>query len=159
MILAHLPSGYLVGRAFGAQRGPVMAAALAGSVLPDLDLIWFYGIDGRAFHHHLYWVHMPGFWAMVAAVALPAVRLTMPRLWRPALAFFAALLVHLILDSIGGGIAWGWPASRDLFALVEVPASRSHWVLSFLTHWTMAPEAAIILAAAVLFLRRKARPA
>lgn len=155
MILAHLPAGYLVGRAFGARAGPVMAAALAGAVLPDLDLIWFYLIDDRAFHHHRYWVHIPGFWAAVAAVVLPLCRIAAPQLWWPALAFFASILVHLVLDSVGGGILWLWPFDDRLIALVEVPATQSHWVLSFLAHWTVALEAAIILAAAALWLRAR----
>lgn len=159
MILAHLPAGYLVGRAFGTTRGPMMAAALAGSVLPDFDLIWFYLIDERAFHHHHYWVHVPGFWALVAAVVLPLVRRAALSLWRPALAFFAAILVHLVLDSIGGGVMWLWPFDRTLIALVEVPPTQSHWVLSFLVHWTFALEIAIILTAAALVLAARKAPA
>ncbi|KAG1647501.1 Bicyclomycin resistance protein [Nymphon striatum] len=36
-----------------------MSAAIFGAILPDLDLIWFYFVDRGAFHHHLYWVHVP----------------------------------------------------------------------------------------------------
>ena len=45
------------------------------------------------------------------------------------------------------------PANGTLYALVEVPATRSHWVLSFLTHWTMLAELAIWVAAAALASR------
>jgi inner membrane protein len=158
VILAHLPAGYLVGRAFGVRSGPVMAAALAGSVLPDLDLIWFYLIDDRAFHHHRYWVHIPAFWAMVAGVALPLVRLLAPGMLRPALALIAVILVHIVLDSIGGGILWFWPFDGTMSVLVEAPATQSHWVLSFLVHWTFALEAAIMLTAAALFLAARKAP-
>ena len=35
-----------------ACAGTLLWAAVMGGVLPDLDLIWFYLIDNRAFHHH-----------------------------------------------------------------------------------------------------------
>ncbi len=158
MLTAHLPAGYLTGRAFGVTSGAVMGAALAGSVLPDFDMIWFHFVDHRAFHHHRYWVHAPGFWAIIAAVALPLIRLLAPRLWWPALAFFASLLVHLILDSLAGSIMWLWPFDSTLYALVEVPPTRSHWVLSFLTHWTFLSELVIWALAIGLYLRTR-RPA
>jgi hypothetical protein len=154
MLIAHLPAGYLTARAFGARRGPVMAAALVASVLPDFDMIWFLFIDHGAIHHHRYWVHVPGFWAAVAVVLLPAVRLAAPALWWPAVAFFASLLLHLVLDSIGGGIMWGWPFDRTLHALVEVPAAHGHWVASFVLHWTFLLELCVIGVAGWLWLKR-----
>ncbi len=154
MITAHLPAGYIVGRAMPVAPW-VMAAALAGSVLPDFDLIWFYFIDDRAFHHHRYWVHAPGFWLIVAAASLPLMRWRLPRHMPAAWAFFAALLVHLILDSLAGSIMWLWPFDDTLYALVQVPATRSHWVLSFLTHWTFAAELAIWAVAITFFLRQR----
>ncbi|MEM8593156.1 MAG: metal-dependent hydrolase, partial [Pseudomonadota bacterium] len=70
MILAHLPAGYILGRAL--KPAPyVMPAALIGSMLPDFDLIFFYLIDDRAIHHHRYWVHIPGFWVILALIVLP----------------------------------------------------------------------------------------
>jgi len=158
MITAHLASGYLTGRAFGARGGLVLAAALLGSVLPDFDLIWFYLIDNRAFHHHRYWVHAPGLWLALAAIALPLLRWRAPGLLWPALAFLAAIFIHLVLDSLAGSIMWLWPFETTLYALVEVPARRSHWLLSFLTHWTMLAELAVWGAAIGLWLQDR-RPA
>ena len=71
--------------------------------------------------------------------------------------FFAALLLHMVLDSIGGGILWGAPFSDHLYALVEVPASQPHWALSFLLHWTFLLELGIWGWA--LYLWRKGRRA
>ena len=68
MLIAHLPSGYLLGRGAGA-KGRLMAAALAGSVFPDLDMIWFHLVDHGAIHHHRYWMQAPGFWLIIAALA------------------------------------------------------------------------------------------
>ncbi|NTT87475.1 metal-dependent hydrolase [Tabrizicola fusiformis] len=154
MILAHLPSGYVLARLAGQPRGLTLMATLAGAVFPDLDLIWFYLIDDRAFHHHRYWVHAPGFWLIIAALALPMIRRFAPSVLLPAALFLAAVFLHLVLDTLAGSIMWLWPFSNRLYALVEVPATRSHWVLSFLTHWSALAELALILWAAVLWFRR-----
>lgn len=153
MLVAHLPSGYLLARLSGA-RGVTMAAALIGAIAPDLDLIWFYLVDDRAFHHHKYWVHAPGFWLFLALVTLPLLQAFRPALLRPALVFLAAIFLHLVLDSLGGGIMWLWPLSDQLYQLVTVPPRQSHWVLSFILHWTFMAELVITAAAALLWLRR-----
>jgi inner membrane protein len=131
MITAHLPSGYVLGRT--AQRYGIhpwlMPAALIGAVLPDIDLIWFYLIDDRAFHHHYYWVHIPGFWLVVAVVTLLSLRQWRRQWLPPARAFFAAIFLHLILDSIAGSVAWSLPVSDHLFGLFTVPVTQSNFVL------------------------------
>ena len=153
MLTAHLPSGYLLARAVPKGITALMPVALVGAVFPDIDMIWFHLVDHRAFHHHFYWVHIPAFWAAVAVVVLPLAA------WAGRLAtaavFFAAILIHLVLDSIGGGILWGAPVSDHLFTLVEVPAVRSHWVWSFIFHWTFLAELLIWGAAVLLWLKRK----
>jgi inner membrane protein len=157
MLIAHLPAGYILGRGLKVRQGPVMWAALIGSVLPDLDLVWFYFVDHRSIHHHKYWVHAPGFWLIVIAVLYPLAAWKAPSLKAPLLVFLAAMLIHLCLDSIGGGIMWLWPISDHLYALVEVPATQSHWILSFIVHWTFWAEVAILASAAVLWWHRKER--
>lgn len=155
MLTAHLPAGYCLAR-LSPRRAPyVLAAALIGAVLPDFDLLAFYLLDGRSIHHHRYWVHVPLFWALVAGAAMPL----LTRLGRGAAgaAFFASIFVHLILDTIAGGIMWGAPVSDALVALVDVPATRSHFMLSFIFHWTFALEAAVWAAAAVIWARSRGR--
>jgi inner membrane protein len=154
MLIAHLPAGYILGRSLKVQKGTVMWAALIGSVFPDLDMFWFHLVDHRAFHHHRYWVHAPGFWLAVAAVLYPLAMWKAPKWKIPLLVFLAAVLIHLCLDTIGGGIMWLWPFADHLYAFVEVPATQSHWVLSFIVHWTFWAEVAIVAFAAVLWLRR-----
>ena len=116
---------------------------MLGGVLPDLDLIWFYFVDNRAFHHHHYWVHIPAFWAMVALVTFPILRVFKPTWRRAAVAFFAAILVHMCLDSVAGGVKWLWPFSDAFFQLVTVPAAQSHWILNFVLHPVFLLEIAI----------------
>ena len=153
MITAHLPAGYLTGRALAAG-GPVLAAAVLGGVFPDLDLIWFYLVDNRAFHHHHYRVHVPAFWLAVAAVTLPALRV-LQRAWLPpALAFLAAIAVHLVLDTLAGDIKWLWPFSDSFHHLVTVPARHGHWVLNFVLHPVFLAEIAIWATALWVWRRR-----
>lgn len=142
MIIAHLPSGYILGRHWAAAP-MVLPAAVLGGILPDFDMIWFYGIDDRAIHHHRYWVHAPGFWAMIALVTLPAIALFARRFLMAALAFFGALLLHICLDTIAGDIMWGWPFSTDFTHLITIPARFDAWVLNFVLHPVFALELAI----------------
>lgn len=156
MLTAHLPSGYVLGRLLPKTIAHAMPVALVGAVAPDLDMIWFHLVDNGAIHHHRYWVHVPAFWIVAAAVALPLA-------WRfgrlgAALVFFAAILMHLLLDTISGGILWGAPFSDHLFALVTVPADYSHWIISFVLHWTFAAELVVWAVALILWLTRH-RPA
>jgi inner membrane protein len=160
VLTAHLPSGYVLARALPPAIPALMPipflmpVALLGAVAPDFDMIWFLFVDKGAIHHHRYWVHIPAFWALVALVALPLA-------WwlghlRTALVFFAAILMHLLLDTISGGIMWGVPFSDRLFALVEVPAAYSHWVISFMLHWTFLAEVVVWLVAISFWFRRRA---
>lgn len=153
MLTAHLPSGYLLARGIGWPGGAVMGAALLGAVAPDFDMLWFHFVDNGAVHHHRYWPHIPALWALVAAVALPlAARLN---LWRPALAFFAAITLHLLLDTISGGILWGWPVSDRLMSLTTVAPTHSNWVWSFVFHWTFLFELLIWAATLTLLFRNR----
>lgn len=158
MITAHLPAGYVLGRTaqrYGVNRW-LMLAALVGSVLPDFDLIWFYLVDDRAIHHHHCWVHIPGFWAPVAVATLLSLRMWAPNWLPPARVFFVAIFLHLILDSIAGSIAWAWPFSDHLFEFVQVPATQSHFIWSFILHWTVSFE--LMIWALAIFLFAKATP-
>lgn len=151
MLIAHLPAGYLLARrlaprlaAAPAEARRLMALGLAGSVFPDIDLFYFYLLDGRQTLHHDYWTHIPAFWptAMLgAAVLLWLARVAIP--WREGLAFLAGVFLHLLLDTPTGGIIWGWPASQNRFLLVEVPARFDWWVWNFVLHWTFLLELAI----------------
>ncbi len=149
MITAHLPSGYVLARVFR-WTGLSFAAALVGATFPDIDLIWFYFIDDRAFHHHHYWVHAPGF-----ALACSALLLLVTRLHPFAVAFAAGWTLHILLDAPVGGLMWFWPFDNTLYTPIEVPPTRSHWVLSILTHWSVLMELTVWGAAMTLYLRRE----
>ncbi|MCF2904008.1 metal-dependent hydrolase [Octadecabacter sp. CECT 8868] len=157
MITAHIPSGYVFGRLLqnsGARWPLILPAAVVGGILPDFDMIWFYLIDDRAFHHHRYWVHIPAFWALVAIAVLPPLALTAKRFLPAALAFFAALFLHLCLDTLAGDILWHWPWSNDFTHFVTIPAVYDWWVLNFVLHWVFGLEILIWVAAVWLWIKR-----
>ena len=153
MLTAHLPSGYVMARLWGRPAPWLMLAALIGAMVPDLDMLWFHLVDNASVHHHRYWPHIPLIWAGIAVVCTGILWRTQ---WRVAgLMFFAAIFLHLMLDTVTGGILWLYPVSSTLFRLVEVPAAYDHWVISFLLHWTFALELAVWLAALVLWVQRR----
>ncbi|HHB81073.1 MAG TPA: metal-dependent hydrolase [Aliiroseovarius sp.] len=143
----------MLAKAWPRRSKALTATAMLGAVFPDFDMLWFHLVDQRAFHHHLYWVHFPAFWALVALVALPLLRAFQPRALPYAIVFFAGIFLHLVLDSFTGAIAWAWPWSDHLYALVTVPATQANWVLSFVLHWTFLAEIVIWVAAVVIWRR------
>lgn len=154
MITAHFPSGYLLAQALPDDR-KIFWAAILGAVCPDLDLIWFYVVDDRAFHHHRYWPHIPAVWIGFALLALPLMAVFARRLV-PALAvFIAAVLMHIVLDTVAGDVLWGWPLSDRLFHLIEVPAIYGNWVWNFILHPVFLAEVLIWVAACLAW--QKAR--
>ena len=147
MIIGHLPGGYLVAKAAGAMGAAgLFWGIILGSILPDFDMLWFLYVDHGTIHHHEYLTHRPAVWAVVLLIGT---------LVRSPLLIGIGLgaLVHMVLDSIVGSIAWLWPLSEASFPLVVVPATHSNWVLSFLFHWTFAVEICLTLIAAWVFLR------
>ena len=154
MLTAHLPSGYIVARLVRRPVPYLMPAALIGANFPDLDMIWFHLVAHRAVHHHMYWPHIPLIWVFIAAVILPALR-SLGYL-STGLVFFGTVFLHLALDTIVGGILWGYPASDALLTLVVIPPTYSNWVLSFVLHWTFLLEIAL-WAMAIWFWSRRAR--
>ncbi|PST22026.1 metal-dependent hydrolase [Mesorhizobium plurifarium] len=152
MFIAHLPAGYLlthgIARKHDTIRRRALTVGLIFSVLPDLDLLYFYFADGRRTPHHDYLTHSPIFWLGVAALTAATLILAGRRRY----IFFvwvalANVMMHLFLDSIAADIRWFHPFAETRFNLVEVPARFEPWYLNFILHWTFAAEIAICAAA------------
>lgn len=160
MLIAHLPSGYVLG---SLARGPrregqgAMVAAVVGSVIPDIDMLYFHFVDGGRTHRHDYVTHWPLFWLAVGLLSLVTCTLVeRPNL--PAVAlFFAGAMLHMMLDTVASPIMWLMPFDREAFDLVTVPAAYGNWVLSFMLHWTFALEILICACALWLALRQSSR--
>ncbi|WP_415921271.1 metal-dependent hydrolase [Tateyamaria sp. SN6-1] len=156
MIIAHAPAGYMLAcicdRPFDRDQ-VVFWSILAGSVAPDLDMLRFVFLDGGAVHHHSYFTHDPTVWAGVLTLGFVATS-------RVLIGVGLGALLHMVLDTIVGAVSWGWGDLSVSGPLITVPATQSHWVLSFLLHWTMLIELVICAGAARMYwLRRKARAA
>lgn len=158
MFIAHAPSGYLLGVLLQRlRRSPViLLACVIGATLPDLDLLYFYLVDGRQTHHHKYFSHWPLLWL---GLTLPsAIWLGLRRnsaATGAALAFALGGMLHMLLDSFVGDIWWLAPFHDQVYALFSVPARFQPWWLNFVLHWSFIAELAICLAALVLYLYRR----
>lgn len=161
MLTAHLPAGYLTGTYFQNRlfEGPVITAALIGGLAPDIDMLAFHFVDHGTVHHHVYMTHWPLFWLVLLSPVILYCHFKTHLLCRNAVtAFLAAVIVHLVLDTIAGPIFWFKPFSDLPVELVEVPAARGHWILSFLMHWTFALEIGVWVLAYVSFRRCTCAP-
>lgn len=163
MLIGHIPAGYLAGTAAldrlavpFVQRRALPAATLVASVAPDLDVIAFYTVGGDV-HHHAYPTHWPLVWAGVAGLGLVAGALGRSRFVLLLSLFVGgAALLHLSLDSIAGAVRWAAPVSMHETTLVDVPATRSHWLWSMVLHWTFGIELTLTAVAAAVWRRRRA---
>ena len=162
MLTAHLPSGYVLGkiltkrleRDHQGQAGAMMKGALIGAMVPDLDMLYFHFVNHGHTHHHLFITHWPLAWLALAIPVLAGLSLRGTiRARNAAMAFFAGVLLHLLLDSVAGPIFWLLPFAPGRVELFHVPAAYSHWVLSYLLHWTFLFELAIWGTAAMLYVR------
>ncbi len=161
MFIAHVPAGYLLSRALPAARRDriVARAAVVGSVFPDVDLLWAYGVKLGRVHHHTLPTHIPAVWLVVGAAALVLARAAAPRHVRVVAAFLAGGGLHLMLDTFVGDVMWAWPLSDRFVHVVTVPATHRLWLLSFALHWTFLVEIGICLTAAAVWRARRRRPA
>jgi inner membrane protein len=159
MLIAHLPSGYLLGalaqKLAKSKSRTIITAALFGSVAPDLDMLYFHLVDGRRTNHHDYFTHWPLFWLAVA-LALVATALVTRKMSLPVVtAFGAGTLLHMVMDSVAAPIHWLMPFHALTIEFVTVPARYSNWIWSFVLHWTSMLEIAICLRALALFVQRR----
>ncbi|MEO6298472.1 MAG: metal-dependent hydrolase [Paracoccaceae bacterium] len=153
MLTAHLPSGYILARCIRRPVPYLMPAALIGAILPDLDILWFRLVEHAAVHHHRYWPHIPLIWVAIAAVTLPILRQF--GYLHTALVFFAAVFLHLVLDTVAGGILWGYPWDDTLYHFVTIPPIHHSWVVSIVLHWTFLLEIAIWVVAICLWFKAR----
>lgn len=155
MFIGHLPAAYLVYKSAAprALTPLAFAAGMVGAVFPDIDMLWFYLVDNRQHHHHEYLTHRPMVWLGLLVICMAIARtMRLPQGAVPV-SFCAGGLIHLVCDSYTGSILWLWPFSDWHYALVTVQPTHSHWLLSFLAHWTFKVEIALCMVAAVVWYR------
>ncbi|MEM8949673.1 MAG: metal-dependent hydrolase [Pseudomonadota bacterium] len=162
MFIAHAPAGYIAAKF--AQKTIsknefetklILACGMFFSILPDFDMIYFYTIDNRQNLHHSYWTHIPVFWISCSLLVFLVSMLFRSRtIYLCGLMLMLATMVHLILDSVAGGILWLYPIDSTAYTLIDVPAQYGHWILNFVFHWSFLLELGILALAVIVFLRR-----
>ena len=158
MFIAHMPAGYLFTRYCVRRLGSKVDSistlkyyvmfGLLCSVLPDFDLMYFYLIDNRQHAHHSYWTHIPLFWVLLSGLLYFGAK----AFFKKKLGLLSVLMLvntelHLLLDSVAGGIYWLYPFNRDYYHLFDVSAQYDWWVFNFIFHWSSLFEVLIIAAA------------
>lgn len=156
MLIAHLPTGDCLARLCQkhSSNWPILPTVI-GSILPDLDMLWFYLVDS-SIHHHKLPPHLPIYWIIGLTTVALLLWLFKRKSGLVYLAGFAAgLFLHLILDSLFAPIWWFYPIVDKPIELLQIPATHSHWILSFVLHWSFLLELTIVITAFWLWLTRK----
>ncbi len=158
MFIAHLPAAYLLGTVLKRRWPQAMtpaawAALLLASIAPDLDLLYFYGFSDRGFNHHIYPPHVPMVWLVTSVLGGLCLRAG-PARWRTAWAVPWAMVstgwwLHLVLDTVAGGIWWLWPWVTTPYVLMPIfPRRFDNAWLNMLSHPLMAIEVMVVVGAA-----------
>lgn len=166
MFIAHAPAGYLMTHMLAKVRAQPSKTqtylfGIFVSICPDLDLIYFYGVDGRQTHHHHYIPHLPIVWAGIYVILLACLTINPLHFSAKKKAscifyahlMFCCMMLHMFLDTLVGGIAWLYPWSKNLIRLIEVSRRYDMWVLNFIVHWTFLAELCIIAAALWVWIK------
>ena len=158
MFIGHLPAGYIltetVQEKFKTSR--YLLIGLIASVLPDIDVPYFYFVDHQQNLHHGYWIHIPFYWLIIASITFFVIWALKKKAYMvAAIIFFSNIFLHLFLDTIVGKIEWLYPFSDKSFAFFEVPAVYDWWVYNFVFHWTFLFEMVVIIWAIFILIRRR----
>jgi len=161
MMFAHLPAGYVVSKLLQKKLNTTnyLGFGILGSIIPDIDMFYFYLIDDRQTNHHDFITHWPLFWGASLVLFLVLIQFLRDKTyWGTAgLFFYINVFTHMLLDSYAGYIKWLMPFSDLKFNLIDVPARFDFWVWNFVLHWSFLAEVGIILAAIWIFFMSKTR--
>jgi len=136
----------------------MMWTGLIASVAPDFDLLYFYLIDHRLTLHHDYFSHTPYFWLCFFILGLFVAAMSGQRaMYFGAIVMFMNVMLHLLLDTVVGGIRWGWPLDLTNTVMFTVPNVHAWWVMNFILHWSFLIECGIFGLATYVFRHRRAQ--
>ncbi len=164
MFIAHAPVGYMTSRLLArycvddaVMYRRFIGWGMLGAVAPDLDLLWSVFVDHKAYDHHSYFTHLPITW--LAAVLLTG-------LWARrqhaigilALSFSLGGLMHMVLDTLVGGIRWFAPFSDHYVVWFQPsPDFLALWWFYFLFHWSFKLELFLAALAILYWLKPNRR--
>jgi len=147
MFLAHLPAGYLLTKKLQVvlKEKRFLLLGLIASVLPDIDIVYFYFWDNHQTLHHSYWTHIPFYWIILALISIVTTSLFKQKQYlTAAIIFFANIFLHLVLDTVVGRIEWLFPLSKASYYLFTVPVKYNFWAYNFIFHWSFLLEIGIL---------------
>ena len=164
MFAAHLFAGYLCSRQYlhkiknklinSTHLKYYIAFGIFCSVLPDFDLLYFYTIDNQQHLHHTYWTHIPIFWVVAVGLFYSVSRWFFKKHFGVlSLILLMNTWLHLILDTVAGGIYWLYPLSDINVQLMHITARYNWWVLNYIFHWTFFLEICIMLTSVIIYRR------
>lgn len=164
MFIGHIPAGYITTRFLlnkSKSRAKstyiyIIGLGIFASILPDLDLVYFYFFDNRQHLHHTYFPHLPAFWLVIMTFFYTAIFFYKnEKLYLFGAIFFLNIFLHLLLDTFTGHVLWLYPFSDTSFVFFDVPARHGWWVLNFILHWTFAFEIILCILAVMLHSKYK----
>ena len=127
----------------------LLLTGLLGSILPDFDLLYFFLADNRQHGHHGYWTHIPYYWTTLYLFSFSYCKMVHAgRLIVTGLSIlYFNIMLHLVLDTLVGGIYWLYPINQSYLYLVNIQPQFQWWVWNFVLHWTFAVELLITASA------------
>ncbi|UQZ88073.1 hypothetical protein C4J81_02120 [Deltaproteobacteria bacterium Smac51] len=157
MLIAHLPAGYLLTKAFSlkfsaGEGRKLWLTGLIASVLPDIDLVFYY-LEGGIRIHRQYFTHWPLFWlALLAASIILSARFRKRESITYLIVFFSGIMLHLVLDTVAGPVYWLAPFDWTPTRWVRVPRTESWWLMNLVRHRIFKAELVICGAALAVYL-------
>ncbi len=158
MFIGHLPAGYILTKTLQKKFNTTkyLFIGLLGSVILDLDILYFYFVDNRQNLHHGYWIHIPFYWMIIALIAIFVFWIFKKKdCIIASIIFFSNIFLHLFLDTIVGKIEWLYPITDKGYYLFDVSARYDFWVWNFVFHPTFLFEVGIVIWAVVLFFKTR----
>ena len=158
MFIGHLPAGYVLTKSVqkNIKTTKYLWVGLVASVLPDIDILYFYLIDNRQNLHHSYWIHIPFHWLLIGAFTFGVIWLLKKKdYYIAAVIFFANIFLHLLLDTIVGKVEWFYPLTDRAYFFFDVPAVYNFWVYNFIFHWTFLFEISVICLAGYILIKER----
>lgn len=130
-IPAHISGGYIalniinrISPNLELTNNELMIAGLIGSVLPDIDYVFFKYVKD----HHNSWTHTPVFWiAIYIIVLILSLVFNEPILRSYSTALIIGIFTHLFLDWYSGrttGIRILYPYSKKVFSLYQINPNK-----------------------------------
>ena len=150
-----MPAGYIVSKIQDKKAKPsYVVCSIIFSIWSDLDLFYYYFFDKTGAFHHTYFTHLPiialsGFFIMFPLIHLQRLKRFSSYYW----IFYINWGLHMICDTLTGGILWLYPFSNRLFTIISIPPISRSWIVSFVFHWSFIIELMIVVWAAVIFIK------